>query len=193
MSPEYKNNARIFVKNKINDNHISAQGWDFRVALNEEFTLFGSPKHGASLVIIVGGAKVKINTNCRQPLGWGDKFGPIQITGLTPFNGQACHADLSGYVPNARSTDRGTYLSRAAAYLQNFDDDDAADDDDFNVDDNLSETSSNSGSSSRSTSENGTLVALSVIITLIVVFAGLLVVKMRARSAAAAEDTLIIR
>ena len=60
--------------------------------LDEEFTLYGSPRLSAATTLVVGGAKIKLNTNCRVPIGWGDKFGPLQVVGFSNTGGDTCYS-----------------------------------------------------------------------------------------------------
>ena len=92
MTPALRSPARVVIRSEMDNAHITANGWDFRVQLGEEFTLYGSPRLSAATTLVVGGAKIKLNTNCRVPIGWGDKFGPLQVVGFSNTGGDTCYS-----------------------------------------------------------------------------------------------------
>jgi len=97
MVPEHQ--ARVAVKlnsYKKAQYDIAGRGagkWSFGLALNEEFTINAIPKKGTlkgSVTMHVGGAKLKIQTNCGSHIGIGDQFGPVVVTGFSNTRGESC-------------------------------------------------------------------------------------------------------
>lgn len=163
--------------------HITANGPDFRVGLNEDFTVFGSPTLSTSMTFVVGGAKIKINTNCRKPLGWGDKFGVLVVVGFTNTHGDNCYAPPTTTYYRVASDDAA-------------DDDDTVDDDDdyasvagaqaAGADDDEVATPSSSGTSSTA------IALLSVFSVLLVATVGAVVYRVNKQQRDQARDRTII-
>jgi uncharacterized surface protein with fasciclin (FAS1) repeats len=98
MSPEMQQSVKLrLLSYKRASYDPTPQGWDFRIGLNEEFTITGNPnkrgKLGNALVLKIGNAKMKIATNCAAHIGVGDQFGVLVVTGWQNLKGQQCYQD----------------------------------------------------------------------------------------------------
>jgi hypothetical protein len=192
MNPTKQSPVDIFIKSEAYTPSITNKGPRFTVPLNAEFSLVGSPVIGGNLIIVVGGAKIKIQANCKQPLGWGDKFGPLVVSGFKARGGDFCYHPI----PDTSYTTSNRNASASVAYLiaddNTADDDDGDDDYGFPVDTPLS-SSSGSSSSSAASLNAGTIVALTIVCTLIAVFGVILVIKLMRRKSANEHQHLIMQ
>eukprot|EP00041_Stephanoeca_diplocostata_P013997 m.251426 g.251426 ORF g.251426 m.251426 type:complete len:276 (+) comp19538_c0_seq1:1039-1866(+) len=108
----YQNSARVVVMSTQSATGVfaGASTNDFRVNVGQQFTLQGargSGEFGASVLIKVGGKRIRFNTNCNAEVNIGDVFGSVRVVGYENSNGVSCGA--GGGYRKARSL-RGRQL-----------------------------------------------------------------------------------